>query len=293
MSRRRPRHRGIRSPRERRPKRRRRPDRLLRRGGRTMAQVTKRSKEEMAKLWEEYGRTRDPKTKNILSEEYLPIVRYVAEKMIERLPHNVQVEDLVGSGVFGLFDAVDRFDLARGVKFETYCVGRIRGAMLDELRHMDWVPRLTRARANKLEEAFTKLKRENGRAPTDVELAKELHISVDSLDELFREVSGASIVTMGRRTLDKDPNQIGVDIMEDEKIEGPLPANTRKDLVEFCKKKLSVKERYILMMYYFEDLTLKEIGEILDLSESRVCQLHAKLVTRLRSYLKHKQVEIA
>ena len=207
-----------------------------------MAQITKRSKEEMGKLWEEYGRTRDPKLKNTLSEEYLPIVRYVAEKMIERLPHNVQVEDLISSGVFGLFDAVERFDLARGVKFETYCVGRIRGAMLDEL---------------------------------------------------FREVSGASIVTMGRRTLDKDPNQIGVDIMEDEKIEGPLPANTRRDLVEFCKKKLSVKERYILMMYYFEDLTLKEIGQILDLSESRVCQLHAKLVTRLRSYLKHKQVEIA
>jgi RNA polymerase sigma factor FliA len=158
---------------------------------------------------------------------------------------------------------------------------------------MDWVPRLTRARANKLEEAYTKLERENGRAPTDVELARELRISLDALDELFREVSGAAIVTMGRRTLDKDPNQIGVDIMEDEKIEGPLPANTRRDLVEFCKKKLSVKERYILMMYYFEDLTLKEIGQILDLSESRVCQLHAKLVTRLRSYLKHKQVEIA
>jgi RNA polymerase sigma factor for flagellar operon FliA len=126
-----------------------------------------------------------------------------------------------------------------------------------------------------------------------VELAKDLKISIDALDELFREVSGASIVTMGRRTLDKDPNQLGVDIMEDEKIEGPLPANTRKDLVEFCKKKLSVKERYILMMYYFEDLTLKEIGSILDLSESRVCQLHAKLVTRLRTHLKHKQVEIA
>jgi RNA polymerase sigma factor for flagellar operon FliA len=258
-----------------------------------MAQITKRSKEEMAKLWEEFGRTRDLRIKNILSEEYLPIVRYVAEKMIERLPHNVQVEDLISSGVFGLFDAVERFDLARGVKFETYCVGRIRGAMLDELRHMDWVPRLTRARANKLEEAYTRLQKENGRAPTDQELATDLRISVDQLDELFREVSGASIVTMGRRTLDKDPNQLGVDIMEDEKIEGPLPANARRDLVEFCKKKLNTKERYILMMYYFEDLTLKEIGSILDLSESRVCQLHAKLITRLRTHLKHKQVEIA
>jgi RNA polymerase sigma factor for flagellar operon FliA len=258
-----------------------------------MASITKRPKEELAKLWDEFRRTRDPKIKNVLSEEYFPIVRYVAEKMIERLPHNVQVEDLVGAGVFGLFDAVEKFDLSRGVKFETYCVGRVRGAMLDELRHMDWVPRLTRARANKLEEAYSKLEKQNGRAPSDVELAKELRISVDQLDELFREVSGASIVTLQRRALDKDPNQLGVDIMEDEKIEGPLPANSRKDLVEFCKKKLSVKERNILVMYYFEDLTLKEIGAILDLSESRVCQLHAKLITRLRAYLKHRQTEIA
>ena len=236
-----------------------------------MASVTKRPKEEMARLWAEFARTRDPQLKNQLSEEYLPIVRYVADKMIERLPHNVQVEDLVGAGVFGLFDAVEKFDLSRGIKFETYCVGRIRGSMLDELRHMDWVPRLTRARANKLEGAYAKLEREFGRAPTDVELAAELKISVDQLDELYREVSGASIVSMQRRSLEKDPNQLGVDIMEDEKIEGPLPANTRKDLVEFCQKKLSTKERYILMMYYFEDLTLKEIGTVLGLSESRVC----------------------
>jgi len=216
----------------------------------------------------------------------------VAEKMIERLPHNVQVEDLVSAGVFGMFDAVERFDPARGVKFETYCTGRIRGAMLDELRHMDWVPRLTRARANKLEEAYARLEKENGRPPTDVELARELGLSLEGLDGLYREVSGASLVSLQRRTLEKDPSQLGVDIMEDEKIEGPLPANTRRDLIEFCRKKLSTKERYILMMYYFEDLTLKEIGQILDLSESRVCQLHAKLVSRLRCYLKHKRVEV-
>lgn len=258
-----------------------------------MASVTKRPKEEMARLWDEFQKTRDHKIKNILSEEYLPIVRYVAEKMIERLPHNVQVEDLVSTGVFGLFEAIERFDLSRGVKFETYCVGRIRGAMLDELRHMDWVPRLTRARANKLEDAYAKLEKEHGRPPTDVELARELRLSLEGLDELYREVSGASLVSMQRRTLEKDDNQLGVDIMEDPKIEGPLPANARRDLVEFCRKRLSTKERYILMMYYFEDLTLKEIGTILGLSESRVCQLHAKLVSRLRAYMKHKRTEIA
>ena len=132
----------------------------------------KRSKEEIAKVWKEYSRTRSDELKNILAEQYLHIVRYQAEKMIERLPHNVQVEDLCSSGIFGLFEAIKRYDLERGVKFETYCVGRIRGAMLDELRAMDWVPRLTRARANKLQAAYHRLEKEHGRAPTDVEVAR-------------------------------------------------------------------------------------------------------------------------
>lgn len=256
-----------------------------------MASVTKRPKEEMARLWDEYQRTRDVAIKNILSEEYLPIVRYVAEKMIERLPHNVQIEDLTSVGTFGLFDAIEKFDLSRGVKFETYCVGRVRGAMLDELRAMDWVPRLTRARANRLEDAYSKLERELRRAPTDVELARELHISIEALDDLYREVSGASVLSLQRRTLGKDETTLGVDVMEDPKIRGPLSESARKDLVEFCQRNLTLKERYILMMYYFEDLTLKEIGTILGLSESRVCQLHAKLISRLRAYLKRRSAE--
>jgi RNA polymerase sigma factor for flagellar operon FliA len=257
-----------------------------------MASVTKRPKEEMAKLWDEYLRTREVRLKNILAEEYLPIVRYVAEKMIERLPHNVQVEDLTSVGIFGLFDAIQKFDITRGVKFETYCVGRVRGAMLDELRAMDWVPRLTRARANRLEEAYAKLEKQNGRAPTYGELSRELKISLEGLDELYREVSGASLVSMQRRTLEKDENTLGVDIMEDAKVIGPVRETAKKDLMDYCRKNLSTKERYILMMYYFEDLTLKEIGTILGLSESRVCQLHAKLISRLRAHLKKMQAEV-
>ncbi len=165
--------------------------------------------------------------------------------------------------------------------------------MLDELRHMDWVPRLTRARANKLEAAYSRLEKEHGRQPTDVEIARELKITIDQLDDLYREVSGASLARFSRRTLEKDESQLGVDIMEDSKIEGPLAAGSRKDLVEFCKNKITTKERHILVMYYFEDLTLKEIGQILGLSESRVCQLHAKLISRLRGFMKHRQAEIA
>lgn len=258
-----------------------------------MAKVTKRSKEELARLWEQYRRTRDPEIKNILSEEYLPIVRFVAERMIGRLPHNVQVEDLISAGVFGLFEAVERFDLSRGVKFETYCVGRIHGAMLDELRHLDWVPRLTRARANRLESACARIEREKGRPPTDAELADALGVSLEELDQLYREVSGAGLLKLQRRSLEREESLPGVEAREDTRIEGPFDASARRDLVEYCKKKLSAKERYILMMYYFEDLTLREIGEVLGLSESRVCQLHAKLIARLRGFLRHRRAEIA
>jgi RNA polymerase sigma factor for flagellar operon FliA len=175
-----------------------------------MASITKRSKEELDKLWLEYRNAPTQELRNLLAEEYLPIVRFVAERMVERLPHNVQVEDLCSAGVFGLLDAIDKFDLTRGFRFETYCTNRIRGAILDELRSMDWVPRLTRARANGLERAYSKLERELGRAPTDTELAGELRISVDKLDELYQETNGAAVaLALHRRTLAKDPDQIG------------------------------------------------------------------------------------
>lgn len=255
-----------------------------------MASITKRSREELDKLWHEYRRTHSREIRNTLAEEYLPIVRFVSERMIERLPHNVQVDDLCSAGVFGLLDAIDKFDVTRGFRFETYCTNRIRGAILDELRSMDWVPRLTRARANGLERTYAKLERELGRAPTDIEMAREMRISVDRLDELYRETSGASVLqALHRRTLSKDPDLAGVDAMEDERAEGPLTAAERSDFVEYCKKNLSTKERYILMLYYYDELTLKEIGNVLGLSESRVCQLHAKLVTRLRAYLQRKR----
>jgi len=254
-----------------------------------MASITKRSREEMDRLWVEYGRTHSQEIRNILAEEYLPIVRFVSDRMIERLPHNVQVEDLCSAGVFGLLDAIDKFDMSRGFRFETYCTNRIRGAILDELRSMDWVPRLTRARANGLERAFSKLERELGRAPTDVEVARELRISVDRLDELYRETSGTAVVqSLHRRTLAKDPETVGVDTMEDTGDAGPVTNAEKSDFIAYCKKNLSTKERYILMLYYYDELTLKEIGNVLGLSESRVCQLHAKLVTRLRAYMERR-----
>lgn len=252
----------------------------------------KRNKAEMDKFWQEYKQTGNPALKNTLAEEYLYIVKYLADRLAERLPHNVQVEDIASAGIFGLLDAIDKFDLARGVKFETYCVGRIRGSMLDELRSMDWVPRLTRARANRLEQTFQKLENELGRAPTDEELAKALGVSLAELEDLFKDVSAATVGFAQRRPHGKDDIVLGVDIMEDTRIEGPLDESARKDFLDYVQKNLNAKERYILMLYYFDDLTLKEIGTILGLSESRVCQLHARVLTKLRSYMKKVKEQV-
>lgn len=250
--------------------------------------------EEVSKVWIEFKQSGRKDLKNILIEQYLSVARYVADRIVERLPNNVQVEDIASAGVFGLMDAVEKFDIHRGVRFETYCMARVRGAILDELRAMDWVPRLTRARANKLGDAHSRLEKNLGRAPTDAEVARELRISLGQYDELLREVSAASIVSLQRRTLGKDDNTLGghVELMEDVHINAPVKESEKKDILEYVKKRLSTKERYIMIMYYYDDLTLKEIGRILGLSESRVCQIHSKIISKLRSSLKNKRVEV-
>lgn len=249
-----------------------------------------RSREDTEKLWKQFKGAGDRASRNLLLEQYLPVVRYTAERIAERLPHSVDTQDLVSAGIFGLADAIDRFDLSRGVKFETYCTSRIRGAILDELRKMDWVPRLVRARLHQLERAYLSLERSLGRAPTDAEMAKELGVSLQELDNLMKEVNAATVDTVTKRALEKDDQQNipFVEMVEDKRANDPARVAQRRELTTFITKGLSRKERLILLLYYYEELTFKEIGLTLGLSESRVSQLHSKILLRLRLHLKKK-----
>jgi RNA polymerase sigma factor for flagellar operon FliA len=248
------------------------------------------NREETEVLWKTFKGNGDQASRNQLIERYLPIVRYMADRVAERLPHCVDPQDLLSAGIFGLVDAIDRFDLTRGVKFETFCTSRIRGAILDELRRLDWVPRLVRARLHQLEHAYLKLERELRRAPTDSELAEALGISLQQLDQLLQEVNAANPESVARRVLEKEtaPNLAALETMEDKRSQDPLESVQRRELVDVMSKSLSPKERQILILYYYEELTFKEIGALLHLSESRVSQLHTKLILRLRLQLKKK-----
>jgi RNA polymerase sigma factor for flagellar operon FliA len=252
--------------------------------------ATKLSKEEIRKVWIEYKKTGNRELRNILIEQYLPIVRYLAERLAERLPPRVQVEDLISTGIFGLIDAIERFDINRGIYFEHFCRPRIQGAMVDELRATDWVPRVARSKASQLEETYIRLENKLGRAPTDIELANELKLTLDELDGLMMELQAINLTVHQRRTLEKDDSIIrDMDDLEDKQIRSAFSDVEKKDLLEYVKRFLTAKERYVLMMYYFENLTFKEIGVILNLSESRVCQLHARLLLKLRAELRKRK----
>ncbi len=250
--------------------------------------------EEIEQLWVEFKKNPGNKElRNRLVEIYLPLVKYNAERIWARLPEGVELDDLISAGVFGLMDAIDSFDLQRGVKFETYCVPRIRGAMLDELRTMDWVPRLVRSKASKLNEAMKNLESRLGRQPSEQELAEELGISQEELEKMMAEASAVNLISLNRKWYETDSYKDvrEIDILEDKKGEDPTKRIQRNDLMRLITKGLSRNERLIIILYYYEELTMKEIGATLDLSESRVSQMHSAIVKRLQNQLNRRRTE--
>jgi len=258
--------------------------------------VTTVAAEEVTQIWEAFKA--DPNNqdlRNRLVEMYLPLVKYNGERIWSRLPEGVELDDLVSAGVFGLMDAIDAFDLTRGVKFETYCVPRIRGAMLDELRTMDWVPRLVRSKASKLNEAIKTLETKLGRQPSEIELSEQMGISVAELEKMMLDASAVNLISLNKKWYETDSYKDvrEIDILEDKKGEDPTRRIQKNDLMRLVTKGLNRNERLIIILYYYEELTMKEIGATLDLSESRVSQMHSSIVQRLQSQLERRRPEFS
>ena len=256
--------------------------------------VAAKDKDEILEVWKAYKpNCTDKHLRNQLMERYFPLVKYNGERIWQRLPDGVELDDLISAGVFGLMDAIDAFDMTRGVKFETYCVPRIRGAMLDELRSMDWVPRLVRSKASKLAVATKKLEARLGRAPTHQELAAQLEISIPELEKMISDANAVNLISLNKKWYETDSYKDirEIDILEDKKGEDPTRRIQKNDLMRLVTKGLNRNERLIIILYYYEELTMKEIGATLDLSESRVSQMHSSIVQRLQQQLGRRRVE--
>ena len=233
--------------------------------------------------------------RNIIMEHYLHLVRYNAERIHVKLPDEVELDDLMSAGIFGLMDAIEGFDLERGVKFETFSAPRIRGAILDELRSMDWVPRLVRSRAHKIDNATRQLELELGRSPNNEEVAKRLHVSMAEFEKMAKDASAVGLVSLSRKWFETDSNKDvrEIDVLEDKRGADPVREIQRKDLKELMTKGLSRAERLIIVLYYFEEMTMKEIGATLDLSESRVSQMHSSILARLRAQMADRRKDLS
>ena len=262
-----------------------------------MAEQLMTEKEELD-LWKEYKRSKNPDIRETLIKQYAPLVKYVAGKVAVGMPQNVEFDDLVGYGVFGLFDAIEKFDPDKHVKFKTYAVTRIRGSIFDELRTLDWVPRSVRQKGREIEEAIRKLESSFGRAATDQEIAKELGMSDRDFEKTMMKVSGTSILSLNDVWYTGDDND-KVSIADS--IESPQNLNPDtivekeeiKRVIIQAIQELPDKEKKVLVLYYYEDLTLKEIGKVLEVTESRVSQLHTKAIFRLKTKLTNVRKGIA
>ncbi|MGZ3746852.1 MAG: FliA/WhiG family RNA polymerase sigma factor [Pseudobdellovibrionaceae bacterium] len=226
------------------------------------------------------------KHKDGLIKEYAPLIRFVAQKIAVRLPSNIELDDLISAGVIGLMDAIDKYDPSHDNKFKTYAEFRIRGAILDELRAQDWVPRSIRDKAKLLDRTMASLENDLGRAATEEEISKALNISVEEFHDLVNQVRPVSLLSIDNsQSFSNDDHNSILNLLEGSKLNNPfnqLNIKSIKLVVTQAIEDLPERQRLVLSLYYYEDLNLKEIGQILRVTESRVSQLHAQAVARLR-----------
>lgn len=239
----------------------------------------------------DYRCTVDPKVKDQIIVEYAPLVKFIAQKIASRLPSNIELDDLISCGVIGLMDAISKFDPSRDNKFKTYAEFRIRGAILDELRSQDWVPRSVREKSKTLERAYAKLEREFGRPATDDEMCVELECSLDEFHDMVNAAKSVSLLNIDDSALfSKGDKKLMMGLLEHRRSSNPFAAVNFKgaqDIIKDGIKALPEKQRLVLSLYYYEDLNLKEIGQVLDVTESRVSQLHTQAILKLKAKLKN------
>lgn len=243
------------------------------------------------KKLKDYRCTVDPRVKDEIIVEYAPLVRFIAQKIASRLPSNIELDDLISCGVIGLMDAIQKFDPTRDNKFKTYAEFRIRGAILDELRSQDWVPRSIREKSKLLERTYVKLERELGRPANDDEMCKELDCSLEEFHELINKSKSVSLLNIDdSATFNRGDKKLMMGLLEHRRSSNPFAAVNYKRAQATIKegiKALPEKQRLVLSLYYFEDLNLKEIGQVLDVTESRVSQLHTQAILKLKAKLKN------
>ncbi|MGB1506662.1 MAG: RNA polymerase sigma factor WhiG [Acidimicrobiales bacterium] len=248
-------------------------------------------------LWADFIRTRSQTARDRLIVQYSPLVKYVAGRVGVGLPRNVEQADLASFGVFGLIDAIEKFDPERGFKFETYAIARIKGAILDELRSIDWVPRSVRSKARKLEQAMAKLEAEHSRAATDAELAEEMGITEKQLRTMLSQISFVGVAALDEMLSVGDQGE-GIslgDTVADQRA-GPTDAfevEEMRQILAASINRMPEREKIVLTLYYYEGLTLAEIGRVLGVTESRVCQIHTKAVLHLRSKMLAAERDVA
>jgi RNA polymerase sigma factor for flagellar operon FliA len=259
------------------------------------AEKPKKVSEETIHLWwTEFKKNGSDEAKKDLIEHYLPVVKYTVSRILPGLPSHVHPDDLTSAGVTGLIEAVDHYDMNSGTKFESFANFRVHGAIIDELRAMDWVPRSIRNKARKLQAAYSVLERKLGRSATDSEVAEFLNISTQEFDELINETKCVNIISLHTPIKRGDATQFS-EIIADSKDKLPayiLQVKDRKRIIVEAINQLPKQERIVLTLYYYEEMTFKEIGEVLEVSESRISQIHTKAVYRLRGKLDMTEVMI-
>lgn len=247
---------------------------------------------EKLKNLKDYRSVDDAEVKDQIILEYSPLIKYIAKKIARRLPSNIELDDLISCGVIGLMDAIDKFDPTRDNKFKTYAEFRIRGAILDELRAQDWVPRSVREKAKLLERTYAKLEVRLGRMATDEEMCQELQCNQEQFHEMLNKAKTVYFLNIDDSSnFNRGDKKLLAGIMSDSRFNNPLAATNYRNIREIIKdgiKSLPEKQRLVLSLYYYEDLNLREIGQVLDVTESRISQLHTQALIRLKLKLKSK-----